>query len=161
MEELFFKDEGVDVPRDEYPTVERHAIAALVYDPSRERFLGLRWKSVDWETIITGGIEDEQTPEETACREILEETGYKHVKKVCDLPRFHSHFFHQVKQENRIAHFDAFVFELITYEREELAEHELAQHEPVWLTREELAVFRLPDGQRHMVDLALNHIDQK
>jgi hypothetical protein len=52
---------------------------------------------------------------------------------------------------NRFAHFTSFVFELIDDERDELAEGENQKHAPVWLTPEELATFRLPEGHRFLV----------
>jgi len=61
--EPLFVATGSDAPREELPLVEREAITAIVYDPKTKKYLGLRWKKVDWETFITGGVEEGQTPE--------------------------------------------------------------------------------------------------
>ena len=53
--EPLFVAVGEDAPRAELPFVEREAITAIVYDPKTKKYLGLKWKKVDWETFITGG----------------------------------------------------------------------------------------------------------
>lgn len=147
-----FIAEGPDAPRPELPFVERNAITAIVRNPTTGKYLGLRWKKVDWDTFITGGIEPGQTAEEAARMEILQETGYKNLRLVAELPRFDAKFYHTPKAENRHAHFQCFLFELINEEGEELSEEEIAKHDVVWLDEEELKQFRLPDGQRFLVD---------
>jgi 8-oxo-dGTP pyrophosphatase MutT (NUDIX family) len=150
-EPLFVDETEAATPREGQPYVERDAITAVVRDPKNGKVLGLRWKQVDWETFITGGIEEGQTAEEAARMEILEETGYKNLKLVKELPPYHAKFYHPPKGVNRFAHFTSFVFELIDDERDELAEGENQKHAPVWLTPEELATFRLPEGHRFLV----------
>lgn len=140
-----------DDVRPDLPFVERDAITAVVRDPQTGKYLGLKWKEVDWDTFITGGIEEGQTAEEAALAEIREETGYKNLRLVKELPRYDSKFFHPPKGVNRFAHFHCFLFELENDEREELAEDELKKHEPVWLDEEELISFRLPEGHRFLL----------
>jgi len=129
--------------------VERNAIAAIVKHWSEDKYIGLKWKKVDWDTIITGGIEEGQTAEDAARREIEEETGYKNLRLVKQLGNVHSKFFHVPKNENRFAHFNVFQFELIDDEREEMGDDEKQIHEVVWLTPDEMEAFRLPESQRH------------
>lgn len=150
--EPLFVDTGPEAPRPDLPFAEREAITALVRDPATGRYLGLRWKEVDWETFITGGIEEGQTAEEAARAEILEETGYKHLRLVKELPRYHSQFYHPPKGVNRFMHSTCFLFELEDDERETVSEEEKAKHEAVWLGPEELATFRIPPAQRFLVE---------
>lgn len=147
-----FVSVGADAPKPELPMVERNAITAVVRDPKTGKFLGLKWKKVDWETLITGGIEGEQTAEEAARAEIAEETGYKNLRLVTQLPRVHSRFYHHPKGENRFAHFECFLFELENDEHDEPSEDELGKHDPVWLDEEELKQFRLPESHRYLID---------
>lgn len=151
--EPLFTDSGQNAVRPNLPFVERNAITAVVRDPKTGKCLGLKWKKIDWETLITGGIEPGQTAEEAAAAEIREETGYKNVRLVRELPRYHSKFFHGPKGENRFAHFQCFLFELVDDEREPVSAAEQEKHEPVWLSPEELETFRLPEGHRFV----LNH----
>jgi len=150
--EPLFVAEGNDTPRDELPFVERQAITAIVFDPKTNKYLGLKWKQVDWDTFITGGVEDGQTPEQAARAEVLEETGYKNLRLVLELPRFHSKFYHHPKGVNRFAHFHSFLFELENDEREQISPEEQEKHECVWLDETELKKFRLPEGHRFLFE---------
>ncbi len=147
-----FIAEGSDAPRPDFPTIERNAITAILYNPQTKKYLGLKWKEVDWETLITGGIEENQTPEEAARMEIKEETGYENIRLVSELPRYDAKFFHHPKAVNRYAHFSCFLFELIDNQRTEISKEEIAKHECIWLSLEEMDKFRLPEGHRFVFD---------
>lgn len=147
-EPLFVDETGSSAVRTELPFVERYAIVAIVKHATEDKYLGLKWKTVDWDTLITGGIEEGQTAEEAARAEIQEETGYKNMKLIRTLTPFHSQFYHPPKGENRFGHFTVLVFELLNEERDQVSDKELAKHEPLWLTKEEMVAFRLPSSQR-------------
>ncbi len=148
---------GDDAPRPNEPMVERQAITAVVRNPETGEYLGLKWKEVDWDTLITGGIENGQTAEEAARAEVTEETGYADLRLVTELPRYEAQFYHHPKGVNRHARFQCFLFELVSDKREEPDADELAKHEPVWLDPEALASFRLPEGHRWLIDYILEH----
>lgn len=148
-----FVDTGASAPKPDLPFVERDVITAVVRNPRTGEYLCLRWKTVDWETLITGGIEENQSAEEAARMEVREETGYKSLRLIKELPPYHSKFFHGPKGVNRFAHFRCFLFELENDVRDAISQKELDQHEPLWLSREELESFRLPLGHRFV----LNH----
>ncbi len=152
--EPIFLDTGTNAPRPDLPFIERDAVTAIVYNPQTKKYLGLKWKQVDWETFVTGGIEKGQTAEEAALAEVREETGYKNVRVVKRLPSYHSKFYHGPKGENRFAHFQCFLLELENDEHESLSDEELKKHEPVWLTKEELKDFRLTEGHRFVLGAA-------
>jgi leucyl-tRNA synthetase len=134
------------------PVVERQAIAAIVKHWSEDKYIGLKWKKVDWQTIITGGPEGKQTPEEGAATEIIEETGYLHPKLVRHVGQVDARFFHVPKGVNRYAHFNVMYFELSDGERRELTDEEKANHDVVWLTREEMSDFISPASQKYIWD---------
>lgn len=148
-EPLFIDVGTVSKVREEFPFVERNAIIAIVAHWSDDTYLGLRWKQVDWETLITGGIEPGQTPEDAARAEIEEETGYRNMRLVKQLTSVHSKFFHNPKNENRFAHFTVLYFQLIDGERNEISEDEQKKHEVVWLTKEEMNAFNLPAAHQY------------
>ena len=129
--------------------VEREAITAIVKHWSEDKYLGLKWKKVEWQTFITGGVEKGQTPEQAAIAEILEETGYKNPVLKKELGRTHSKFFHVPKNENRFAHFHNLYFELKNEEMADVSGDEKAKHEVVWLTRSEVENFLTPEGHRY------------
>jgi 8-oxo-dGTP pyrophosphatase MutT (NUDIX family) len=149
-----FTAEGVDAPKPSLPYVERSAVTVLLRNPKNGKILGLRWKKVDWETFVTGGIEENQTPEEAAQAELLQEAGYRHVRLVRELVPYEAKFFHGPKQINRHAYFRSFLFELMDEKCEEVSDEEKANHEPIWLTLDELKEFRLPEGHRYILDNA-------
>lgn len=151
-DEPLFIAGGADTPREGLPFIEREAITALVWDAVSKKYLGLRWKEVDWETFITGGVEEGQTPEETARAEVLEETGYKNLRLIKILPRYHAKFYHAPKKVNRFAHFHCFLFELVNQDREEITSEETTKHDCIWLNHEELGDFRLPEGHRFVLN---------
>ncbi|QQR82499.1 leucine--tRNA ligase [Candidatus Campbellbacteria bacterium] len=130
------------------PFVEREAITAIVKHWSEEKYIGLRWRKVDWETLITGGVEEGQTPESAAIAEIREETGYQNPKLISQLPPTHAQFFHVPKNQNRFAHFHVFYFELQDGTHEEISKEEQENHEVHWLSKEEMENFHLPESHR-------------
>lgn len=152
-----FIDQGQNIPNPNLPFVERDAITAVIRDPKTGQYLGLKWKKIDWDTFVTGGIEPGQTAEEAARAEIQEETGYLHLRMIAELPPYHSKFYHHPKGENRFAHFQCFLFELEDDAREPLSEGEAAKHDCVWLTEDDLDTFRLPEGHRFLYENVKNN----
>lgn len=148
IEPIFVDTKKPSAVKEGKPFVEREAIMAIVKHWKDDKYIGLKWKKVDWETIITGGVERDQSPEEAATEEIREETGYLHPKFIKELPRAHSKFFHNPKNVNRFAHFHSFYFELEDEEREEMSSEEKEIHDVVWVTRKEMENFRLPECHR-------------
>lgn len=52
----------------------RHTISAVVQRKSDGKFLLAKWKKHDWISPVIGGIDEGETPEAAAEREVLEET---------------------------------------------------------------------------------------
>ncbi len=150
-----FTSVGIDGPKPDMPWIERNAITAVIYDPKQDKYLGLKWKKVDWDTLLTGGIEKGQTAEEAARAEIRQEAGYINIRLVRELPRYDAKFFHHPKKVNRYAHFQCFLFELINDERGIVSTEENETHEVVWLSAQEMEQFRLPEGHRFVFNQAV------
>ncbi|MDE2188763.1 MAG: class I tRNA ligase family protein, partial [Patescibacteria group bacterium] len=149
-----FLDVGnVSAVRPELPFVERNAICAVVKHWKDDKYIGLKWKKVAWRTMITGGPDGDETPEEGAIKEIIEETGYLHPKLKKHIGRVDSRFFHNPKNVNRYAHFDCMYFELVDDERRELSAEESEKHEVVWLSKKEMSDFLSPAAQRYFWDV--------
>jgi leucyl-tRNA synthetase len=66
--------------------VERQNVHAIVRDPKTGTYLALKWKKFDWTTFPMGGVEDGESIEEAARREVKEETGYTNLKLLRVLP---------------------------------------------------------------------------
>lgn len=132
------------------PTIERNAIVAIVKHWSKDEYIGLKWKKVNWQTVITGGIEDGQTAEEAAIAEIREETGYQNPKLVRTLGNVDAKFFHVPKNVNRNGHFTVMYFELQDSKRAKITTEEEGNHELVWVKKEEMTDFLNAAAQKYL-----------
>ncbi|MEK7095588.1 MAG: NUDIX domain-containing protein, partial [Patescibacteria group bacterium] len=123
-----------DVVRSDKKTVTRKTAHALVLDKKNNRFLCLDWEKFGWHSGIIGGVDEGETYEEAATREIKEETGYKNIKFVKELGgEQHNHFFAAHKDENRYAIGQGLLFELIDEEKDHVEEEHTRNHKAVWI----------------------------
>jgi leucyl-tRNA synthetase len=139
LEPLFIRDTGSDAVRKDEPMVERNVIAAIVKHWEEDKYLCLKWKKNDWIGFVTGGVEDGEDPVAAGVREIIEETGYKNptfIRKIGGTT--HSQFYHEIKQQNRFAHFTTLYYELANGERDEPSAEELAIHDIDWVSPHEM-----------------------
>lgn len=116
-------------------------VIVLVKHWSEKKYLGLKWKEVDWGTLLTGGIDEGHTPEETVLKEIREETGFLNAKIVRDMGVVDGMFYHEPKKQNRLTHGHMYYVELEDGEKEEISEEEASRHDTVWLGLDEMPEF--------------------
>jgi 8-oxo-dGTP pyrophosphatase MutT (NUDIX family) len=129
-------------PRDGKKTVERNTVQCIVKHWNKDLYLGLRNKKFGFQTYVIGGIDRGEDALTAGRREILEETGFttpRFVKKLGDI--IHSAYFATHKDENRLARVQGLYFELENGEQDDIAPHEMADVEIVWLTKEEMPSF--------------------
>jgi leucyl-tRNA synthetase/very-short-patch-repair endonuclease len=136
--------------KSDLPVIERDSIMAIVKHWAEDKYIGLRYKNVDWRTLITGGPENGQDALDGAVAEIVQETGYLHPKFVRNLNKVHSKFYHVPKKINRFAHFTTFYFELEDGDKQEVSKEEKKLHEVEWLTKEEMANFLSPRAHKYV-----------
>ncbi len=124
------------------PFVDSYGVIVVLKHWKDDTYLGLKWRDAsDWGTLLTGGLDEGITPEETVLKEIREETGYKHAKIVKQLGVIHSKYYHVPKKANRFGHAPTFLVELLDSERDEISEEESTRHELHWLSAQELRTF--------------------
>ncbi len=71
----------------------KQSIVAIVYDENKDKYLTINWHDLGGRLFVGGTIKDGETPLECAIREIKEETGYKNIELVAQLPRVNHHYF--------------------------------------------------------------------
>lgn len=124
---------GSDSYREDLPIVERDPIAVIIKHPTEEKYLIAKWKGSVWNGLLTGGVEDGDTLEETVRKEIHEETGYKNVSKIIPINyTTHALFFHPIKNVNRLAHYHLVFAQLENLEKDEVSEEEKQIADFVW-----------------------------
>ena len=138
---LFITTEGQDAIKKDIKFAERNVVMCVIKHWSEDKFLCLKWKKLDWNGFVLGGIEGEEKASEAALREVVEETGYKNIKFVKELGKVDSQFYQAVKKVNRFAHFTVVSLELISGEQQDTAQEEKDLHDVVWVNKNEVRNF--------------------
>ena len=142
IEPLTVRRSGVDAFRQDEPFDYRRAIIAIVKHWSEDKYLCLTSKPRDLNYFVCGGIDGGEDPIAAGKREIEEETGYVDAQFVRQLGgAIHSRFFQSLKKYNRQADFTPLLFKLKDDTRNEIAEHEKAMHDVVWIDADKVANF--------------------
>ncbi len=136
--------------------IERDGVIVLVRHWSEEKYIGIKWKQVEWGTLLTGTVEDGENPEETALKEIKEETGYLHPHIVRKLGVVDGIFYHVPKETNKHVHGHMFIAELADDARGTLSAEEESKHDIAWMTPDELSSFLTPDTHIYTLDVFRN-----
>ncbi|MBI4121271.1 MAG: leucine--tRNA ligase [Parcubacteria group bacterium] len=153
IEPVFTQSTEPGKVRDGLPFNHRDGIIAVVKHWSEDKYIALKWKKVAWGTFLTGSIDAGDGAEDTARKEIREETGYLNLKLLKNFGIVHGKFYHLPKQMNSFVHSSVFLFELEDDAHEEIAPEEKEKHDILWLTVDELRTFLTPDSHKHILEL--------
>lgn len=130
-------DGGKDSYQPKKNIVERSNIACIIKHPTEEKYLISKWKKVTWNGFVTGGIEEGESAEEAARKEVVEETGFTNIKNI-EVTNFSSHglFYHPIKEENRFAHYRLCVIQLDDLTHNEISDDEKVICDLVWVDKD-------------------------
>lgn len=118
----------------------RKSIVALVKDPKNGKILSLNWgEKYGGQLFIGGGIEEGESVESAAIREIKEETGYSEVRLVSISEVIHHHYFAHSKGVARNIDAVGLYFELTGNKQESLShdDSEKGKFKVEWITESE------------------------
>jgi len=150
----YFEDENSKI-HPGLPIVERETINAVLWNPKTNEILCLDWEKFGWKTFVIGGVEDGEDLEESAKREVEEETGYVNIEFISDLGKLRSGYFATHKNENRIANTTGFFFKLKNNKQKPVDVSNLP-HIFKWIPKEEVASYINLSSQRYLWKKALD-----
>lgn len=145
---------GADAYRsDVEEVIERNNVACIIKHPIENSFLISKWKKVNWNGFLTGGIEEGSDKIETARQELKEESGFLNIRKIVDM-NFASHglFYHVIKNQNRLAHYNLVYIELENLERVEVSEEEKAICDFVWVPESEVLQTLIRNDMKYLFE---------
>jgi len=131
----------------------RQSIVAIVEDPRSGKLLSINWgKELGGNLFVGGGIDEGESPEQTALREIKEETGYGNVKLVEKTGVIHHHYYAYSKKKNRYIQAIGlhFVLEGNKKNEQKLTEEEKDRFTVEWISKDD-AKKRVEDSLHRLV----------
>ena len=138
----YFKGENEEALNPNAETKFRTSVIAVIKNEKDNTYLCVDAQKRVCKSFVLGGIEDGETPEQAAIREIKEETGYVDIKiNRTSIFQLHNHFYAAYKGVNRYAYLYVVIGSLNSEERKNISDEELAKQKTVWIKREDLKDF--------------------
>ena len=141
----YFTGEGESNIKENIKTVKRHSLIAIIENKKDKKFLCEDTQNGKYRSFVQGGIEEGESVEQAAKREILEETGYKDItiEHISDISVI-NHFFAAYKGPNgtnRFSKLEIVYGYLNSLDREEVREEEKLKHTIKWVSKSDLKSF--------------------
>lgn len=97
----------------------KNSIVAILYDEENDKYLTVHWHEMGGRLFIGGTMKEGETPLDCATREIKEETGYKDIELVHELPKINHHYYAYNKDKYFNIESTGFLFKLVSNVQEE------------------------------------------
>ena len=96
----------------------KNSIVAVLYDEKEDKYLTINWHEKGGRLFIGGTIKDKETALECAKREIKEETGYKNIELISELPKINHHYYAYNKDKYFNIESTGYLFKLVNNEKD-------------------------------------------
>ena len=154
---LFVTTEGKDAIRKDKPTIARDTVFAIVKHWEDDKYFCLDWKKFGWKSLVIGGIDDGESPEDAAIREVKEETGYQDIKSVASIGfENHGNYYAEHKGVNRYARFKTFLVTLKSGKRIEPDKEHVQNHYGLWIEGKDVESFLNLPNNKYVWDIYAN-----
>jgi hypothetical protein len=156
-EYFIYIEKGPYAPREDLPFVKRENVALVIKYLNSYMFLS--WNKVGYQkSLVTGGIDSNETKEAAVERELLEETGYYDIESIIPIPAINiSKFFVEHKNQNREATYYPYLVILNSLKQQEISEEEKQEHSLIWVLKDKLDEIDLFENHRYMLNKAIEN----
>lgn len=138
----YFKGTGEETLKTNVETKFRTSVIVVIKNEENNTFLCVDALKRRCKSFVLGGIEEGETPQEAAIREVKEETGYIDITiKRKSIFQLHNHFYAAYKGVNRYAILYIVFGTLNSKKREKISEEEFNKQRAIWIKKENLKDF--------------------